>query len=49
MTKDLAMVGYKANINQLKDHWKSLRFKVPLWVRGVNDSTNGWRFGLEVL
>ena len=34
MTKDLAMVGYKANINQLKDHWKSLRFKVPFWVRG---------------
>lgn len=48
MTKDLAMVGYKANINQLKDHWKVFGSRY-LFGWGGNDSTNGWRFGLEVL
>ena len=44
MTDHLAMVGYRANINQLKDGWWGLRFKVPVG-EGGNDFTNG----LEVL
>lgn len=38
MTDHLAMVGYRANINQLKDGWWGLRFKVPVgegWVGGA--------------